>query len=561
MSDFFYELANIARKENGNNLQTIVDLFYICKNTITQGSKEKGLKYCKSFKILVDELINNEKCLNKAKLYDKVFDILVLETPYSFDSYFQALEWERPVEEQFYLPRREVFMKFGIIQALEDLVINDKLDELLISLPVRVGKTTLANFIISWILGVRPDEANLYCSNSGIICGAFYEGVKTILSDDYTYQWSKIFPKVKFNAREMCNSKDTQLDTGKIKRYHSFTARSIDGTLNGSVDVSNGGLLIADDMCSGIEEAMNVNRLRSLWLKVHSDMLSRAKQKAKVLWIGTRWSIYDPIGVRINMLNNTDTRWKNIVIPALNDNDESNFNYLYNVGFDSKYYQEKRATYEASDDIASWKAIYQGEPIERSGLLFPYEEERTWEGELPQDIQPTNKYAFVDIGWGGGDYTCMPIIYQYDNELYCVDIVFNNSDKKITQPLIVEAIEKYKLPRVKFEKNNGGDGYKEDVGRLLSEKAIPCLLTSAFASNQQTKEMKIFNHAPEIRQINFLPKEKRSLAYNKALEQLHSFTIQGKNKHDDCPDSLAEICEMVNEIVKKTSYQVFERFF
>jgi predicted phage terminase large subunit-like protein len=560
MSELFYQVCNIARKENGNNLQTINDLFYLCKNELEKGDKNKGLKYCKSLKNLIDDLIKGQKCLNKAKIYNKIFDILVLETPYSFDSYFQALEWERPVEEQFYLPRREVLMKHGIIQALEDLIINDKLDELLISLPVRVGKTTLANLVVSWIVGVRPNEANLYCSNSGIICNAFYEGIKTILDDDYTYQWSKIFPKVKFNPREMCNAKDTQLDTGKIKRYHSFTARSIDGTLNGSVDVSNGGILIADDMCSGIEEAMNVNRLRSLWLKVNSDMLSRAKQKAKILWIGTRWSIYDPIGVRLNMLENGNSRWKNIVVPALDENDESNFNYLYNVGFDTEYYRNKRATYESSDDIASWKAIYQGEPIERSGLLFPIEEEKTFDGELP-DVLPTNKYAFCDIAWGGGDYTCMPIVYQYGSDGYVVDFVFDNNNKKITQPKVVERIIKYDLPRVKFEKNNGGDGYKEDVGRLLKERNFPCLLVSGFASNQQTKEMKIFNHAPEIKQFYFLTPSKRSNEYSRAMEQLHSFTIQGKNKHDDCPDALAEICEMINEIVKKTSYQVFERFF
>ena len=144
MQDLFYQISNIARKENGNNLQTINDLFYLCKNEIEKGNKDKGLKYCKSFENLIDELLKSEKCLNKAKIYNKIFDILVLETTYSFDSYFRALEWERPVEEQFYLPRREVFLKQGIIKALEDLIIYDKLDELFISLPVRVGKTTLA---------------------------------------------------------------------------------------------------------------------------------------------------------------------------------------------------------------------------------------------------------------------------------------------------------------------------------------------------------------------------------------------------------------------------------
>lgn len=559
MEKLFNNIVNIIKKESGNNPQSINDLFYLCKNTINSEDKKLGLEYCKRFKKLVNELMNNEKCLNKKAIYDKIFDILCLETPYSLDSYFQALEWNRPLKEQFYLPRRNTLMRHGVIQALEDLVINDKLDELFLSMPVRTGKTTLIVFLMSWQLGMNSNLANLYVSNSGILVGAFYDGINTILTDEYTYAWHKIFPKCQFDKRTMCNAKETYLDVDRKKRYHSFTARSIDGSLNGACDCS--GLLVSDDLVGGIEEALNTTRLKSLWGKVISDMLTRAKMGAKILWIGTRWSIYDPIGVRLNSAELTYKRYRNIVIPALDDNDESNFNYLYNVGFTTEYYRGKRLSYEESDDIATWNAIYCNSPIERSGLLFPTESIRTYNGTLP-DVEPTNKYAFVDVGWGGGDYTCMPIIYQYDGELFCPEIVFDNGNKKITQPKIVEAIIKHKIPRVKFEKNNGGEGYKDEVGKLLEERGVVnCILTSAYASNQQAKEMKIFNHAPEIKEINFLAPDKRSIEYRKAIEQLMSFTIQGKNKHDDCPDALAEVMEMVNEIVKKVQYQVFERFF
>lgn len=559
VQSLFDSIVKIIKKESGNNLQTINDLFYLCKNTINE-DKELGLAYCKRFKKVANDLMNNETCLNKKTIYNKIFDILVLETPYSLDSYFQALEWNRPIKEQFYLPRRNTLMKHGVIQALEDLVINDKLDELFLSMPVRTGKTTLIVFLMSWQLGMDSNLANLYVSNSGILVNAFYEGVLAILSDQYTYCWGKIFPKAQFVARTMCNAKETYLDVDRKRRYHSFTARSIDGSLNGACDVSNNGLLVSDDLCSGIEEALNTARLKTLWQKVSSDMLTRGKQGAKILWIGTRWSIYDPIGVRLQSSEITYKRFKNIVIPALDDNDESNFDYLYNVGFSTEYYRAKRLSYEENDDIATWNAIYCNSPIERSGLLFPADSLRTYDGVLP-NVPATNKYAFVDVAWGGGDYTCMPIIYQFENELYCPEIIFDNGNKKITQPRVVDAIVRHRLPRLKFEKNNGGDGYKEDVGRLLENKHTPCLLTSAFASNQQAKEIKIFNHAPEIKQIHFLAPAKRSTEYRKAMEQLMSFTIQGKNKHDDCPDALAEICEMVNEVVKKVEFEVFERFF
>ena len=211
MADLFNQVSYIAKRENGNNLQTIDDLFYICKNEIESGQKDKGLGYCKALKNLIDELLSNEKCLNKAKIYNKIFDILVLETPYSFDSYFQALEWDRPVEKQFYLPRRNIFLKHQIIQLLEDLLINDKIDEAFLSMPPRCGKTTLVLFVISWLIGINPQLANLYCSNSGVLAGAFYDGINTILTDEYTYCWHKIFPKVKFDKQSMCNAKETYL--------------------------------------------------------------------------------------------------------------------------------------------------------------------------------------------------------------------------------------------------------------------------------------------------------------------------------------------------------------
>lgn len=557
MNDLYEKIEKIAKKESGNNLHTINDLFYLCKNTINDGNVSKGLDYCKKFKKLIDRLMNNETNIHKKELYDKIFDILVLETPYSLDSYFQALEWDRPLKAKFYLPRRNTLMKHGVIQALEDLLIHDNLDELFLSMPPRIGKTTLCVFAISWLLGVEPDSTNLYSSNSGTLTQTFYAGVHTILNDEYTYAWHKIFPNVKFNARNMCSAKDTWLDTGKSKRYHSFTARSIDGSLNGACDCDR--LLIADDLVSGIEEALNLNRLKSLWNKTTSDLLSRAKQRAKILWIGTRWSIYDPIGNRLESGELKFKRSRNIVIPALDENDNSNFDYLCGVGFDSGFYRGKRLTYEDSEDIASWNAIYQGKPIEREGMLFNESTLRTYHG-LPE-IEPTRKFAFTDVGWGGGDFTSMPILYQFGVDLYCVGWIFDSGDKKITQPRVANAILNHLLTSVRFEKNNGGEGYRDDIAKLLDEKGYKCNLTCALASNQITKETKIFEHAPDIRAIYFLAPELRDNDYRRAMENLCAYTIRGKNKHDDAPDSLAGACDMANEIIKKVGFEIMQRLF
>mgnify|MGYP002768554312 CR=1 FL=1 len=56
-----------------------------------------------------------------------------------FRAYCIALEWKRPIEKQFFLPRKRILEKHGLIQAMQDMV-DDKLDFLFVSLPPRIGK-------------------------------------------------------------------------------------------------------------------------------------------------------------------------------------------------------------------------------------------------------------------------------------------------------------------------------------------------------------------------------------------------------------------------------------
>ena len=552
--ELFYKVLDIAEKEQGENAQTIKDLISLTKNMLKKDCV-LGLEYGKATKDFLNELLHRKDNPNIKLHYELYWQVLVAETPYSLDSYFQALEWNRPIKERFYLPRRKQLL--DLVKVLEDLVIWDKYDEVFISMPARVGKSTLILFLLSWQIGMNSELANLYCSCSATLTSAFYKGLTEILNDSHTYLWDLIFPNTKWSPQSFANSKECYLDCGRVKRYHSFTGRSIDAeSLNGAVDCN--GLLIADDLCSGIEEALNKERLKMLNMKVNNNMLSRAKMGAKILWIGTRWSIADPIGTRINTIENTSIRYKVINKPALDDNDESNFDYLYGVGFSTEFYRNKRQSFEDMDDMPSFNSQYQQQPLERTGLLF--EELQEYNGVLPSE-PPDRKFAFCDIAWGGGDYTCMPIIYQYGKVLYCPEVVFDSSNKRITQPKIVNAIIKHDLGSVRFEKNNGGQEYKDAVEKMLEEKGYKLNITTRSADNTKSKEIKIFEHAPEIREIKFLESNKQPNDYKRAILQLKSFTISGKNKHDDFADALAGCIDMYNEVERKVKVQVFERFF
>ena len=486
-------------------------------------------------------------------------DLLQLEAPFLFDSYMLFLETNRMVDERFYLPRRKILKP--IVDDMQALV-NGELDELFLSLPPRVGKTSLVMFFVTWLLGKDSEKSNLYSAYSDIITGAFYNGVMEVINDKVTYRWHEVFPTSRIVST---NAKEEILNVDRKKRYPSLTCRSLYGTLNGACDCN--GVLIGDDLIGGIEEALNKDRLASAWTKVDNNLLPRAKEQAKVLWIGTRWSIADPIGLRIEILQSDPKfkrrKYKIINIPALDEKDESNFDYLYGVGYSTLYYQQRRASFEKSNDMASWNAQYMGEPIEREGTLFTPDDMKYYNGVLPSDT-PDRIFMPVDVAWGGGDFLSAPVFVQFGDICYIPSVVFDKGDKTITRPKIINQILKYKIQACRFEKNNGGDEYKEYVEKELAAQGYKLNITSKNATQYKggktmTKEMRIFDKAPEIRELYFLESKYRDKDYTMFMQNLFSFKIQGKNKNDDAPDSLAMGLEMKDDT--RAKYQILDRFF
>ena len=443
-----------------------------------------------------------------------------------------------------------------LVNAIQ-MLIDDELDELFLSMPPRVGKTTILMFLATWIVGRNSEHSNLYSAYSDIITSAFYSGVLEIINDPTTYLWHDVFPKAKV---VQTNAKDETLNIDRKKRYPSLTCRSLYGTLNGACDCS--GFLISDDLIGGIEEALNKDRLISAWSKVDNNLIPRAKEKAKILWCGTRWSIADPAGLRMSLLTEDEQfanrRFKIINLPALDGNDESNFDYDYGVGFSTKYYQMRRASFEHNNDMPSWEAQYMGEPIERDGTLFAPGEMRFYNGVLPTDREPDRVFMYVDPAFGGGDFVAAPVCFQYGEDIFVHDVVYSDEDKKTTQPMLVGKIEKYGVSAMQIEANKSTESYKEEVEKLLRDKGIRINLTSKPAPPTTAKNQRIYDKAPDIRDMMvFREQGKRSKEYSMFMQNVFSFKLVGKNKHDDAPDSLAGAITMV--IGKSKTVEIFRR--
>ena len=447
-----------------------------------------------------------------------------------FDSFMLYTEIDRPYDEKFWQPRKKSRMK-EVCTALQELA-DDKLDVLFVACPPRVGKSTLGIWFDNWLAARHHNGTKhsiLSVGHSAGLVGTFYEESNNFITGD-KYKFFEVFPELK--EKMQVSAKNQTINFGEERRYKSLSFRSAESGLSGGVEADL--LLHVDDLISGMEEALNPDRLEKKWQILYGDIRQRRKEGAKILYIGTIWSEKDPqVRFRELLAEDPQFRIKIIELPALDEQDESNFDYP--GGFSTEHYLSER---NGMDDI-TWNCIYQQEPMEREGLLFKEDNFSTF-SRNSLHVEPKRKLTFVDTAWGGNDFVAQPICYQYEDGLYLVDVVFNNSNKEITQPIVATKIKKHGLYECPFEKNNGGDEYADRVRELLKEQNYSCRITAKMSPNTaNAKLQRIIQYSTEIQSIKILEKKERSPEYQKFIKNVLSFNQNGKNKNDDAPDSLA----------------------
>lgn len=529
-------------KKNPTEAQVYEDWFQAVVNlrdAMPQDKRFDAYKYSGELRSVCAAMMGKMKTgEDVAKVYDIISRTYLFEAKDVFDSYCIYLEWNRAPEKKFYQPRRKVLRT--VANALQDLA-DDRLDLLAISMPPGCGKTALAIFYLTWLAGRNPDEPMLTGSHSNSFVRGVYDECLRIFDKDGEYLWNDVFPDV---AVSSTNAKDCRIDLGKRKRFETLEFTSI-GTGNAGLYRAST-LLYCDDLVSGIEVALSKPRLDKLWETYTTDLRQRKiGNKCKELHIATRWSVHDVIG-RLEQNYGDSDRNRFIVMPAMDEKDESNFDYDYGVGYSTETLRKQR---EVMDEM-SWKALYMNQPVEREGLLFPADELRYFNGVMP-DGEPDRKLMVMDIAWGGGDFTACPIAYVYGDAVFIPDLVFNNGDKTVTRPEVVGKIIQHKINVVRGEANNGGDEYCDVVDSQLRQQGYHCSVRSQRAPSGQSKLSRIIQYAPDIKRFYFLDEKHQSKEYKAFMEQVTMFTQLGKVPHDDAPDSLAQLAdELYNGISK-----------
>ena len=506
-------------------------------------------KYCFAYSKAVKDIALRQYAETLKPEWDEMYwQAMLWEAPMLLDSYCLYIEKNRKPQERFYQPRRKTLKKVvDKLQALED----DELDELFIHMPARVGKSQIITLGTSWHCGRDTEKSNLYVTYKEGLGGAFLDGVMEIWTDP-TYCHNDVFQ----HKVARTDAKNHKVDLDRKKKYATLSGKGLESGLNGEYDAY--GWLILDDILEGIQDVLNPDILRRKQIVFDNNVMMRKKEQCKLILNGTIWSLHDLYMDRLNFLQSNPEaqkiRYDILKIPALDPiTDESNFDYDYGVGFTTQYYRTVRAKFEENDDMAGWLAQCQQEPIEREGALFNSEHMRFYNGILPNE-PPLKVVSACDVALGGLDYLSMPVAYVYeDGSVYIHDVVYDNSEKKYTMPKVVNAIIENQVTNAFFEANAGGEGYKDEVEQELKKKGYKTNLVSKFAQQMilstgghaakthQRKEQRIWDNAEEIRKFYFRDIGCQSQEYRKFMTNLYSFTMTGKNKNDDSPDSLASL--------------------
>ena len=469
-----------------------------------------------------------------------------------FDDYCLYLEWDRPTRKQFYLPRRKQLLP--LVFALQDLA-EWKIELLAISMPPGTGKSSLAIFYLTWMAGNNPNEPILGGSHSNSFLEGVYEECLRIITDSDEYNWAKVFPDVPFKDKD---AKNLRIDLDKSKRFQTLEFSSIGSGNAGKVRAVQ--LLYCDDLVDGIDTALSIDALDKLWQRYTADLKQRKQgDHCRELHIATRWSVKDVIG-RLETYYGESRRARFISVPALDENDESNFDYPYGLGYNTATLHQQRNMI----DDATWRAVYMNQPIEREGVLYDPSELRRYY-ELPMG-EPDAIIGVCDTKEQGNDDCVLPLAYQYGEDFYIEKFICDNGKPNIIEERIIDLLVERKADIVRFESNRGGSLFADNVQKGIKARGGQTRITTKW--NNTNKETRIIVASGWVKEhclfkdISYYEKDKE---YANAMKKLTSYTMTNKmnNKHDDVPDAMAELCDFskntgkVNAVVIQRSLYHF----
>ena len=535
--------AVIDRRPGDNGAYS--DLFSLCREWETEDFSAAHKVNKELLALSADQVVRG----GGVKFYEQWRRCLLFEAPHDFDSFMTYIELDRKPEKRFYAPRKHYLRP--MVQGFQD-VLDGKLRLLTISMPKRAGKSQTGINFVNMLSGKFPDRSTLMEGTGDDLVKSFYNGCLEYLTVPNEYLFYDVFP----DARLIQTNADSKTINLKSKsRFPTIMCRSIDARQVGLSEATN--VLYLDDCVEGREEAKNRQRLDDKWEVISGDIMGRAIEGTPMVFTGTRYSLYDPIGRVQEHAQREGWAWRAIEIPALDlVTDESNYEYEREGKkvFTTAYFREQRELLSAEQ----FESEFQQQPFEAKGLLFN-KDELNYFFELPKDRDPDTIIAVGDTAESGSDSTSMPVAKIYGSDVYIVDVVFDDSPAEVTKPECAKCLIDNRVASAVFESNNAGQYYARDVDQIIRERGYSVgIRTKRTISNKQTR----IEFASDNIKKNFYFKHpstyKRGSQYWNFMKEVTTYTRSGKVPHDDAPDSLS-LLENEIRMLSGGKVEVFKR--
>lgn len=392
--------------------------------------------------------------------------------------------------------------------------------KLMINMPPRHGKSLSLIKFTEWCLGKDPGNMIMTISYNEILASRFSKTVRNNIETESLSE-DKIYFQDVFEAR--IKKGDAAAGLWALEDSHfSYLGGSFKGTITG-LGCNIG---IIDDPVKNQEEAYNELALQKIYDDYNNTFLSRLEEGAIQIFNMTRWSTNDPCG---RLLEQELEDWY-VINTEVRKDDKMLCNEL--MSYES--YLDKKSKI----DGPIFQANYHQEPVDKEGKLYK-------KGFKTYDELPEGKvYSYTDTADTGDDFLATYVFVEYQSEAYVFDVQYTQSPMEVTEPQLGKKLDYNAVNVAYVESNNGGRGFARNVKE--STVSIGNTLTVVKWFHQsKNKDARIYSNSSWVQEHVYFPK----YWYNKWPElflALSKYQAKGKNEHDDAPDGLTGISEVIN---------------
>lgn len=427
-----------------------------------------------------------------------------------------------------------------------DLFAKGKIKKLIISVPPQHGKSQNSSIQTpAYMVGHSPELKIATVCYSATKARKFGRKTKQLITEQ-CYQ--DIFPETRLADRSDSNYINTAEEMEIVGHDGSLKCVGYEGGLTGDpVDV-----LLMDDLYKDWKEANSPvirENVRDWYITVADTRLHNDSQQ---LIVFTRWHDEDLIGF-------IEANYKVVQINSWSDVENPDPDKWYKINFEAiktgipteidprkegePLWPERHSLKKLLDarrkDPLMFECLYQGNPVAASGLLYGADGWKTYTTRTDAIIRKN----YTDTSDTGSDYLCS-IDYDVcaDGLAYVIDVRYTSEPMEVTEPLVAGGLLKNLVSLSDIESNNGGRGFARKIQEMTYGK-----VNIRWFHQSGNKEARIVTNAANVKQKIVFPDD-----WHIRWPEFYLAVIKFKrkfnaNEHDDAPDVLTGIVEMMEQ--------------